>query len=84
MLRAISVGEGPVEDLPDVCHVVHTDSKALEHGTAKGKQGQSGQAEAVRGGENTSWTHSDKEDYSACREQSLEHRAQRQTQNRQR
>lgn len=40
MLRAISVGKGPIEDLPDVYHVVHTDSKALEHSTAKGKQGQ--------------------------------------------
>lgn len=42
MLRAISVSEGPVEDLPDVCHVVHADSKAPEHSTAKGRQGQSG------------------------------------------
>lgn len=42
MLRAISVSEGPVEDLPDVYHVVHTDSKAPEHSTAKGRQGQSG------------------------------------------
>lgn len=39
LLRTISVGKGPIEDLPDVCHVVHTDSKALEHSTAKGKQG---------------------------------------------
>lgn len=49
MLRAISVGKGPVEDLPDVCHVVHTDGEAPEHSTAKDRQGQSGQAEVVGG-----------------------------------
>lgn len=47
MLGAISVGKGPVEDLPDVYHVVHTDGKALEHSAAKGKQGQSGQAKVA-------------------------------------
>lgn len=41
------MGKGPIEDLPDVYHVVHTDSKTLEHSTAKGKQGQSGQAKVV-------------------------------------
>lgn len=52
MLRAISMGKGPIEDLPDVYHVVHTDGKALEHSTAKDKQGQSGQAEGVAGDAN--------------------------------
>lgn len=41
------MGKGPIEDLPDVYHVVHTDGKALEHSTAKDKQGQSGQAKVV-------------------------------------
>lgn len=41
------MGKGPIEDLPDVYHVVHADGKALEHSTAKGKQGQSGQAKVV-------------------------------------
>lgn len=48
MLRAISMGKGSIEDLPDVYHVVHTDGKALEHSTAKDKQGQSGQAEGLQ------------------------------------
>lgn len=42
VLRTILVGKGPLEDLPDICHVVHTDGKSLEHGTARGRQGQSG------------------------------------------
>lgn len=43
MLGTILVGKGSLEDLPDILHVVHADSKALEHGTAEGRQGQSGQ-----------------------------------------
>lgn len=66
MLRAISVGKGPIEDLPDVYHVVHTDSKALEYSTAKGKQGQSGQAEVVVGKGMQANFISDKEDDSGC------------------
>lgn len=60
------MGKGPIEDLPDVYHVVHTDSKALEHSTAKGKQGHSGQAEVVVGKGMQADFISDKEDDSGC------------------
>lgn len=30
VVGALPVGKGPVEDLPDVTHAVHTDSRALE------------------------------------------------------
>lgn len=43
VLGTILVGKGPLEDLPDVLHVVQADCKALEHSTAEGRQGQSGQ-----------------------------------------
>lgn len=49
VLRTILVGKGPLEDLPDVLHVVQADCKALEHSTAKGRQGQSGQGGRQRG-----------------------------------
>lgn len=49
MLGTILVGKGPLEDLPDVLHVVQADCKALEHSTAKGRQGQSGQGGRQRG-----------------------------------
>lgn len=60
------MGKGPIEDLPDVYHVVHTDSKALEHSTAKGKQGESDQAKVVGGKETQANFISDKEDDSGC------------------
>lgn len=44
VLGTILVGKGPLEDLPDILHVVHTDGKSLEHGTAEDAQGQSGQS----------------------------------------
>lgn len=44
VLGTILVGKGPLEDLPDILHVVHTDSEPLEHGTAEDGQGQSGQS----------------------------------------
>lgn len=39
VLGTILVGKGPLEDLPDVFHVIQADRKALEHGTAEGRQG---------------------------------------------
>lgn len=50
VLGTILVGKGSPEDLPDILHVVHTDGKALEHSTAKGGQGQSGQGGCHRWG----------------------------------
>lgn len=38
VLGTILVGKGPLEDLPDVSHVVHTDGIALEHSTAGDRQ----------------------------------------------
>lgn len=49
VLGTILMGKGPLEDLPDVLHVVQADCKALEHSTAEGRQGQSGQGGRQRG-----------------------------------
>lgn len=48
VLGTILVGKGPLEDLPDISHVVHANGIALEHSTAKGGQGQSGQGGCQR------------------------------------
>lgn len=39
VMGALSVGKGPVEDLPDVGHAVHTDSRAPENVAAMGTVG---------------------------------------------
>lgn len=38
VMGALSVGKGPVEDLPDVGHAVHTDSRTPENMAAVGQR----------------------------------------------
>ena len=54
VLGTILVGKGPLEDLPDVRHVIQADCKALEHRTAEGR-GDSQARVAVIGGMGAVW-----------------------------
>lgn len=38
VMGALSVGKGAIEDLPDVSHAVHTDSRAPENVAARGQR----------------------------------------------
>ena len=37
VVGALPVGEGPIEDLPDISHTVHADSRALEDMAERGQ-----------------------------------------------